>query len=304
MATVSVNDLLDGHAGLDIECLDRIYLNGYVPTLQYGGHVALFMSDHLGLPIPSPAIMEKIGAAFRRAVTAFTQRQQIPLVRFAKTDRKQDVMRPHLARQASTGTPGVAAVGVAQEFQNVFASTQRSGPGPRFHFYKADRRVTCYYFYLWDAEFGPGFIKICSYFPYPMKVWVNGHEWAKQQARRAGIGFSELSNGFADCDDPAGLQAICDRLGPTQIEQFFDRWLTVLPVPLTDADRAAGYWWELSMRQIETSRSIVFDQPRHARGFFEALVVDNLDLGRPDKTEVIFTGHRVRRGRPVDRRSG
>lgn len=111
MATVSVNDLLDGHAGLDIECLDRIYLNGYVPTLQYGGHVALFMSDHLGLPIPSPAIMEKIGAAFRRAVTAFTQRQQIPLVRFAKTDRKQDVMRPHLARQASTGTPGDAGGG-------------------------------------------------------------------------------------------------------------------------------------------------------------------------------------------------
>ena len=127
MATVTVNGLLAGHVGLDIQCLDRIYLSGYVPTLQYGGHVALFMSDHLGLPIPSPAIMEKIGAAFRRAVTAFTQRQQIPLVRFAKTDRKQDVMRPHLARQAGTGAPGVAAVGVAQEFQNVFASTQRPG---------------------------------------------------------------------------------------------------------------------------------------------------------------------------------
>jgi hypothetical protein len=76
--------------------------------------------------------------------------------------------------------------------------------------------------------------------------------------------------------------------------------MRVLPVPLTDADRAAGYWWELSMRQIETSRTIVFDAPRHARGFFEALVVvvDNLDLGRPDRTELVFTGHRVRRGRP------
>ena len=72
----------------------------------------------------------------------------------------------------------------------------------------------------------------------------------------------------------------------------------MLPVPLTDADRAAGYWWELSMRQIETSRTMVFDAPRHARGFFEALVVDNLDIGRPDQIELIFTGHRVRRGRP------
>ena len=101
-----------------------------------------------------------------------------------------------------------------------------------FTFRKADRRVTCFYFYLWDLDFGPAFIKICTYFPYPAKVWLNGHEWAKQQARMAGIGFTELSNGFATCDDPAGLQAICDRLGPDQIQAFFDRWTDLLPLPL------------------------------------------------------------------------
>ena len=100
---------------------------------------------------------------------------------------------------------------------------------------KADRRVSCYYFYLWDDDFGPAFIKICAYFPYPAKIWVNGHEWAKRQARRAGIGFTELSNGFAATDDPAGLQALCDRLGPATIEAFVQRWLAILPVPLTDA---------------------------------------------------------------------
>ena len=68
-----------------------------------------------------------------------------------------------------------------------------------------------------------------------------------------------------------------------------------LPLPLTDADAAAGYWWELSMRQIEVSRTIVFNQPRHARGFFEALVADNLDIGRPEQVELIFCGSRVRR---------
>ena len=71
-----------------------------------------------------------------------------------------------------------------------------------FTFTKADRRVTCYYFYLWDGDFGPAFIKVCAYFPYPVKVWLNGHEWAKRQATHAGIGFTELSNGFATCEDP------------------------------------------------------------------------------------------------------
>jgi hypothetical protein len=296
---VTVGELLDGRVSLDIECMDRIYLNGYVPKLQVGGQVVGFMTGHLGLPVPSPAIMEKIGTGFRGRVRRFAESNHIWVVRFGKDDRKIDVMRPHLAAQARTGRCGVAAIGVAQEYANVFAATEHhNGKAVWFSFYKADRRVTCFYFYLWDDDFGPAFIKVCAYFPYPVKVWVNGHEWAKRQAVHAGIGFTELSNGFATCTDPAGLQAICDRLGPQQIQAFFDRWMDVLPLPLDQADQVGGYWWELSMRQVETSRTIVFDAPRHARGFFEALVADNLDIGRPDTIELIFHGPR-RRGRPV-----
>jgi hypothetical protein len=297
---VTVNDVLDGQVALDLECLDRVYLNGWVNNLQVGGQVVSFLTAHLGYPIPSPAIFDKIGTAFRRAVTRFAEQDHIPVVRFTKADRKIETMRPYLAAQTKTGRSGVAAIGIAQEYASVFTGTEREGStgAPWFAFHKADRRVTCYYFYIWDDDFGPGFIKICAYFPYPAKIWINGHEWAKRQAVHAGIGFTELSNGFAATDDPAGLQAICDRLGPTQITEFAQRWFSVLPVPLTDADQAAGYWWELSMRQVEVSRTIVFTQPRHARGFFEALVADNLDIGRPDQIELIFSRHPVRRGRP------
>ena len=297
---VTVNDVLDGHVGLDLECLDRIYLNAYVPMLQVGGQVVSFLTQHLGNPIPSPAIFEKIGLAFRKSVADFAGDNHIPVVRFGKADRKIEVMRPYLDAQAATGRSGVAAIGVAQEFASVFTGTERptSNGIPWFSFAKANRRVTCYYFYLWDIDFGPAFIKICSYFPYPAKIWVNGHEWAKRQATQQGLEFTELSNGFATCEDPAALQAICDRLGPGTITVFIQRWLSILPLPLTEADRAAGYWWEISMRQIEVSRTLVFTQPRHARGFFEAFVADNLDIGRPDHVELIFADRRVRPGRP------
>ncbi|XAS74154.1 hypothetical protein VUN82_10170 [Micrococcaceae bacterium Sec5.1] len=301
---VNVNEVLEGHVALDIQCLDRIYLNGYVPSLQVSGQVVSFMTRHLGYRIPSPAILEKIGTAFRRSVTSFAEANHIPLIRFAKEDRKIDVMRRYMLAQERLGRSGVVAIGVAQEYQNVFASTQRQGTNgiPCFGFRKADRRVTCFYFYLWDTDFGPAFIKICAYFPYPVKVWINGHEWAKRQAVQAGIEFTALSNGFASCQDPTALQEICDRLGPGLIEVFFQRWLAVLPLPLTDHDADAGYWWELSVRQVEISRTLVFDAPRRARAFFEALVADNLDIGRPDSVELIFTGHapHSRRGHPTD----
>ena len=231
-AVVTVNDVIDGHVGLDVECLDRIYLNGYVPNLQVGAQVASFMTAHLGYPIPSPAIMEKMGTAFRKAVDRFAVANVIPVVRFGKDDRKIEVMHRYLAKQAKTGRAGVAAIGVAQEFAPVFTGTKKNGSGGAvwFAFTKADRRVTCYYFYgaVWDEDFGPGFVKVCAYFPYPMKIWLNGHEWAKRQALKAGIGFTELSNGFATATDPTALQAICDRLGPGAIAVFAERWWSIL----------------------------------------------------------------------------
>jgi hypothetical protein len=296
MRVVTVNDVLDGHVALDIECLDRIYLNAYVPTLQTSAQVAAFLTRHLGFPFPSPALFKQLGDRFRRSVRAFADAGDIPWVSFDKHDNKLEVMRPHLARQAATGHSGVAAVGVAQEFQRVWTAYERQTQtgAAQYCFTKADRRVTCYYFYLWDADFGPAFVKVCAYFPYPAKIWLNGHEWVKRQAARAGIDVAELSNGFAACDDPSALQAICDRLGPGHLNLFTQRWLSLLPLPFVETDRDAGYWWECSMRQIEVSRTLVFDAPRHARGFFEALIADNLDLGRPANVEIIF-GRKIRR---------
>jgi hypothetical protein len=295
-SVANVNELLTSHVGLDLECIDRLYLNGYVPNLQVGGQVVRFLCEHLGNAIPSGAILERIGSRFRDRVQQFAAGGRIPLVRFAKGERKVERMKPLFGKSTA---PGVVAIGQAQEFQWVATSYARpkSTPqsAPRFAFQRAQRRVSVYYFYILDPDWGPGFIKICSYFPYPIKVWLNGHEWAKQQAARHGIEFTELANGFASCVDPAALQEICDQLGPADVQRFFDRWMAVIPTPLTAADRDGGYWWELSLRQTEVSRTVVFDAPRRARSFFDALVTDNLDLGRPDEVQLIFDRRVTRR---------
>ncbi len=142
--TVTVNDMLVGHVGLDVECLDRVYLNLCVPNLQVPGQVVLFLR-RLGFPIPSPAVIEKIGARFRANVGRFCAANGVPVVRFAKGDGKIEVMRPYVEHQAATGRSGVAAVGVAQEWQKVFSCTTRdsgTGGAPTFSWGKADRRVT------------------------------------------------------------------------------------------------------------------------------------------------------------------
>jgi len=296
MASVTnINDVLTGHVGLDLDCIDRLYLNCYVPNMAVGGQVARFLTEHLGNPIPSPALLEKIGNRFRREVKAFAAEHEIPILQLKKPDRtrwddrKLDHVRPFLDAAEAGGRFGVVAIVQAQEFQWVFSGKDRSvGKLKRFDFVREERRVGIYYFYVLDPEFGPGFIKICTYFPYPAKIWLNGHEWTKRQADKEHLAYTALANGFATCADPARLQAICDRLGPTDISGFFSRWCAVIPIPWTEQDRRAGYFWDLSMRQVEVSRTLVFDDPRRARRFFESLVQDNVDIGRPEEVSAVF----------------
>jgi hypothetical protein len=295
-SVVNINEVLDGHVSLQVDCVDRLYLNAYVPKLQVAGQVVTFLSDHLGFPVPSPSLMEKIGNRFRRDVKSFAARRHIPILVLKKPDRsrwddrKLDHVRPYLEAAEAKRRPGVVAIVPTQEFQWVFTAKNRSTkPGVvSFDFVKEERRVGIYYFYIYDPEFGPGFIKVCTYFPYPAKVWLNGHEWAKRQAAKEGVVFTALANGFASCDNPSALQALCDRFGPYDIQGFFDRWSAVIPTPFTHVDKQAGYFWELSMRQVEVSRTIVFDDPRRARGFFEALVADNIGVGRPEEIRAVF----------------
>ena len=303
-SVVNINEVLDGHVSLEVDCVDRLYLNAYVPNLQVGGQVERFCKEHLGQPIASPAVIEKLGTRFRREVKAFAAANKIPILQLKKPDRsrwddrKLDHVRPYLEAAERTAHHGVVAIVAAQEFQWVFSATKKTGStvGVWFDWAKSERRVGTYYFYVWDPDFGPGFIKICTYFPYPAKVWINGHEWAKRQADQAGINYRALGDGFAACDSSDRLQQICDRFGPGDVQAFFDRWIDVIPTPLTDNERTGGYWWELSMRQVEVSKTLVFDDPRRARGFFEALVTDNIDIGRPERVNAVF-GHR-RPGRP------
>ncbi|MEW6583592.1 MAG: hypothetical protein AB1416_12625 [Actinomycetota bacterium] len=236
-----------------------------------------------------------MGERFRAAVARFATERAIPLIRVKGGERKIDVMRPLLERAPA---PGVAATAQETQWVTMGAPVGRSPSGvPHYGFRRAERRVSVFYFYIQDAQWGPSFIKLCAYFPYPGKVWLNGHEWAKRQLDTQQIPYTALANGFATCADPARLAATCARLGPADVEAFFARWCAVIPLPLTPADRAAGYDRELSMRQVEVSRTLVLDQPARARAFFDRVVADNAGLGRPEEVTLIFR-RRVQKNTP------
>ena len=183
-------------------------------------------------------------------------------------------------------------IGIAQEKASVWRSWPAKGQEKRSHPHMEWGRqmvfVNHFYFYLWDPEWGPAFIKTNAYAPWPIWIYLNGHEWAKRQCDKAGIGYQALDNGFRSCADPAQLQRICDRLGSGAVHSFFWRWCHRLPSPFARSGRRHGYTYALAFRQFEISDTRVFDRPQAGRAFFEGLIRDHLDVGRPDQVAIIF----------------
>jgi hypothetical protein len=295
----SVADVLTDHVVFEVECIDRMYLNAYVPGLQYEAGLVAYVHQQLGLPIASTAPLGKISDGFSAAMRRFARDRDVPWVDFVRGQRKDDVMHAHLAGFEAAGrSEGVLFIGRAQEKTGLFRTERRrNAAGAAYPWIvRSTGMVNHFYVYAVDADFGPFFLKFCSYFPYNARLCLNGHEWAKRQAAKGGIGFTALDNGFAAVDDPAAVQAICDRLGPDQIRALLDKWLAILPNPFTDADRAVGYRYELSILQAEFSLTQVLDRPVTGRVFFEQVIRDNLDAGRPDQVSLIFD-RRVIHGR-------
>ena len=280
--------IIRDHVTLSTRCVDRLYLNGYLPKLQSSKQVRWFLGEHLGKPVVSPALFAGLRERFVESVRGFVHEGAIPVVRFARGERKDDVVAPY--RRRFQAREGVVCLGVAQERASSFRGHKLIGPTGRvdFAFRRHNVFVNHFYFYFQDVEWGPGFLKIGSYLPYPVKLCLNGHEWVKQQLRGEGIGFESLDNGFLACEDPQRLQAICDRLGPEEVQACFDRWSRRLPWPLSAEDRAAGYTHRLSIWQIELSLTQVFDRPVQGRHFFEEVLREHLDLGRPDRIALLF----------------
>jgi hypothetical protein len=298
----TVARLLDEHVSFRCTSVDRIGIRGYVPGIQYEFGLVKFLLNRGGT-IPSPVLLHRNHERLVAELEALEENTGVPVVRFKAGESKEDIARPFQDEAAAAGRPGLVLVGKAQERTSVwrgYVDDTHVGHRPT-HPHMAWRRQSSvpdhWYFYFSDPEWGPAFLKICTYAPFPLWSCANGHEWAKCQLAKAGIGFEALDNGLRSVEDPAAAHRICARLGAGHLRGLLARMMAVVPDPLCDRDRRAGFEWSFSIAQLEVSDTAVFDQPRRARAWFEAAIGDHLDLGRPERVSLLVDRTVVNRGR-------
>ena len=162
----SVCEVLRDHVVLESESIDRMYLNVYVPQLQRVGGVVWYLRGHLGQRFASTATVAPKTEAFVASIEQFAADQGVDRVRFAKHQRKDEVTQQYL--QSFEADEGVLYIGSAQEKARIVRTERRrcARTGMTYPWVvDSSAMVNHYYFYCVDRDFGPFFLKFCSYFP-------------------------------------------------------------------------------------------------------------------------------------------
>ena len=286
----SVAEILSQHTTLALECIDRLYLNVYVPVLQRAAGAAYFFREVRGASVPSSALMAPMTQRFVDAIKRFAERDGIDIVSFRRGERKDERTQEYLRQWP--GGEGVLYIGKAQEKARVLRTERRRRPSTGATYawlVDSTAMVNHFYFYVFDDDFGPFFLKFCSYFPYNAKMCINGHEYLKRQLAKRGIGFEPLDNGILRCANPAAMQRLADRLTAARVDALLRKWAGPAAAPVLVQRPGAGH----PLRHLDAASRI-----RPHRGFRPAACRTGL-LRRGDARE---PRHGATRPRAVDLR--
>ena len=259
------------------------------PRLQYGQGIHGFFCQHRGNQFVSTTLMMPMTERFAADIRHYIDTRRLNLVRFAKGQSKDQVAKGYLAGEVRRRPDPVCRRGQGEDPD----MADRAAPGP------GDRETVPV------ALPGPGdgqplvllrvrrrlrpvLYQVLRLFPVHRADLLQRARVRQAAVPEDSIAFTSLDNAFGAVSDAGAVQRICDGLTDQKIYRFAGEWLARLPQPFTRADEDADYRWQLSVHQVEFSTTMALDRPLAGRIFFEQLIRDNLDIGRPDKVNLVF----------------
>lgn len=265
-------------------CFDRMILNGFVPAFQHSKRAATihwFLKNHRQAEELNHKYLRRLSGNYHQWVSEYAAANGIEIVTPEKNIRREQWVEPYFERL--DGQPGIALILKARERERIVIHRARCN-----QLSVEWRNVDLYNFYVNDPQFGRMFVRICPYFPFNVRIWMNGHNWLAQQLTQAGIAFAKRDNLFTACDDPERLQELSDAFAPADIAACVDAWLNRLLPFFSESERQQGFRHQLFMGEMEYCHNLVFHKRAALDRLFDRLMDANRSIGRPDKLAVIF----------------
>jgi hypothetical protein len=263
-------------------CFDHLLFNTFIQSLQIPGAVYHFLHRRRQAKVVSPAYLRKISSDYHTWVSEFAEQNGFEIVPPPADVRRNQWVQPYYQQLGQHS--GVAVILRCREWARVAVSY----PSRNHEVALTNRCVDLYYFYLQDPQLGRLFLRVCPYFPFSVRVCLNGHQWLARQLDHEGIAYRLSDNVFVDCANPDRLQVLSDAFGPQHILAGVEPWLARLLPFFTEQDHRDGYRHQLYMTQVEYCHNLIFHKAAALDRLFSRVLDANRCIGQPDNLATIF----------------
>jgi hypothetical protein len=277
------------HIAFHYRCFDRLLLHAAIQPFQQPERVMGFFWSYRQLYPVSRQVLREIASQYHNWVQYASRKWGAPVLKAPEEERRDDFVAPFFR---GARPDQLVVILKAREPARLLISIGKSATA-QGHLEYRRRWVDQYNFYIHDRAWGRMFVRVCPYFPFSARVYLNQHYWLAERLRAGGLRFQQRANAFLRCSDPAQLQALADSLQPQDILRCAQKWLACL-VPFFTARerRQAGVQHRLFFAQVEYCDNLIFKRRAALDRLGERLLDANRSLGQPDSLTLIF-GRRV-----------
>jgi len=270
-------------------CFDRMLLNATIQPFQQPERVMGFFWSYRQLYPVSRKVLRDIASQYHNWVQYASRKWAAPILKAPEEERRDQFVDPYFRRAQPDR---IVAILKAREPARILLSIGKSATEQGHLLYKT-RWVDQYNFYIYDRAWGRMFVRICPYFPFPARVYLNQHYWLAQRLQERGIRFLQCANAFLRCSDTQQLQPLADSLQPQDITRCAQKWLIYLVPFFTGRERReAGVQHRLFFAQVEYCDNLIFKRRAALDRLGERLLDANRTIGHPDSISLIF-GRRI-----------
>lgn len=270
------------------DLFDRMILSGWVCYLQKENNFVYFMKDVCGIKIITPNSIKKHTLDFVAHIEKLSEKEDIPLIAVEKKSDKSSIAEKYYDDEKK----GIFCILKSQEYGRTYASylpKKVKNDETYRRICKAIRPVNHYYFYINDEEWrGISFIKVCSYLPFNMEFYLNGHNWLETQFIKHDIKYKKVDNCFVEIEDIDKANKIIKSFNDDPVWQFGDRWIYKIVKLFTPKIREKGFYYRYYVKQIEYSNNICFKSKEVLDGLFSRIIDNHRTIGNPDSISNIF----------------
>ena len=144
-------------------------------------------------------------------------------------------------------------------------------PGPeRPQFVRAPRQQRVLYYYFLDPNFGLIHVRLQTWLPFTVQVYVNGHEYLAQHMVRKQLGFVQQHNAFTQLDDPVQAQCLADRFAKLDWPKILDHWARQVNPLLRELLPDLRIRWVVD--QAEYASDLLFTNRQALAGLYRKLL--------------------------------